>query len=209
MTEHFKDRSAGSITADEAQDWIRSLTDRRSPSTVRKNWITASKTIFGWALEQKHIPRNPFANVKITVPKKHRLRETQAFLPDEWRVILRASLAMTKLDTRDDAAKRWVPWLCAYTGARPGEITQLRASDVIERDGIHGLRITPEAGTVKNNKARVVPVHEHLIEQGFLKFVEKHGAGPLFYNVDKQESDANPLKAKKPRYAQARQRLAD
>jgi hypothetical protein len=111
MTEHFKDRSAGSVTADEAQDWIRSLPNKRSPSTVRKNWITASKTIFGWALEQKHIPRNSFVRVKITVPKKHRLRETQAFLPHEWRVILRASLAMTKLDTPDDAAKRWVPWL--------------------------------------------------------------------------------------------------
>jgi integrase len=207
MTTHFKDRSAGSITADEAQDWIRSLTDRRSPSTVRKNWITASKTIFGWALEHKRIPRNPFAHVKITVPKKHRLRETQAFLPHEWRVILRASLAITKLDTPDEAAKRWVPWLCAYTGARPGEITQLRGADVIERDGIHGLRITPDAGTVKNKKTRVVPIHEHLIEQGFLRFVEKHGAGPMFYRVTKDAGEG-VLNAKKPRYAQARQRLA-
>ena len=95
MTKHFKDRSAGSITADEAQDWISSLTGKRSASTVRKNWITASKTVFGWALEHKRISRNPFAQVKITVPKKHRLRETQAFLPDEWRIILRASLAIT------------------------------------------------------------------------------------------------------------------
>jgi hypothetical protein len=90
MMRHFKDRSAGSITPDEAQDWIRSLTGKRSPSTVRKNWITASKTIFGWALEHKRISRNPFAQVKISVRKKHRLRETQAFLPDEWRTILRA-----------------------------------------------------------------------------------------------------------------------
>ena len=95
MASHFKDRNAGSITPDEAQDWIRSLTGKRSPSTVRKNWITASKTIFGWALEHKRISRNPFADVKITVPKKHRLRETQAFLPDEWRTILRAALAIT------------------------------------------------------------------------------------------------------------------
>ena len=27
----------------------------------------------------------------------------------------------------------------------------------------------------------MVPLHEHLIAQGFLKFVAKHGAGPLFY----------------------------
>ena len=209
MVRDFKDRSAGSITPDEAQDWIRSLTGKRSPSTVRKNWITASKTIFGWALEHKRFSRNPFAQVKITVPKKHRLRETQAFLQDEWRTIFRASLAIRELDTPGIAARRWVPWLCAYSGARPGEMTQLRGGDVIERDGIHGLRITPDAGTVKNKKARVIPIHEHLIEQGFLEFVKKQGAGPMFYRVATHDGGSDPLKAKKPRYAQARQRLAD
>ena len=192
-----------------SKDWIKSLVGTRSASTVRKNWITASKTVFGWALEHKRVPRNPFAHVRITVQKKHRLRDTQAFLPDEWRIILRASLVTTKLDTPDDAAKRWVPWLCAYSGARPGEITQLRGVDVIERDGIHGLRITPDAGTVKNKKTRVVPIHDHLIEQGFLEFVKKHGAGPMFYRVAKQDGGNDLLKATKPRYAQARQRLAD
>jgi integrase len=208
MTEHFKDRSAGSITPDEAQEWIRSLIDKRSPSTVRKNWIAASKTVFGWALEHKRISRNPFADVKVTVPKKHRLRETQAFLPDEWRTILRASLAITELNTPDNAARRWVPWLCAYTGARPGEMTQLRGADVIEREGIYGIRITPEAGTVKNKQSRVVPIHEHLIEQGFLEFARKHRAGPMFYRVAKEEGVGDPLNVKKPRYTQARQRLA-
>ena len=178
MTEHFKERGASSITADEAQEWVRSLRGERSASTIRNNWIAASKTVFGWAFENRRIAHNPFVQVKITVPKKHRLRETQAFLPDEWRVILRASLALTKLDTPDDATKRWVPWLCAYTGARPGEITQLRGADVIEWDGTHGLRMTPDAGTVKTKKTRVVPLHDHLIEQGFLKFVAEHGAGP-------------------------------
>jgi integrase len=208
MAQHFKERSATSITPDEAQGWMKSLTGKRSASTVRKNWITASKTVFGWACEHKLIAHNPFAQVKITVPKKHRLRETQAFLPDEWRTILRASFATTELDSPNDAARRWVPWLCAYTGARAGEMTQLRGNDVIDRDGIPGLRITPEAGTVKNKQTRVVPIHEHLIEQGFLAFVKKHGPGPIFYRTAKQDGAADPLKAKKTRYEQARQRLA-
>ena len=103
-------------------------------------------------------------------------------------------------NTPDGAARRWAPWLCAYSGARVGEITQLRGIDVIERDGTHALRITPEAGTVKSRKPRVVPLHEHLIEQGFLEFAANHGDGPLFYT---------PRKSKKPPYAQARQRLAE
>ena len=207
IAQHFKDRSAASITPDEAQDWIRGLVGKRSASTVRKNWITASKTVFGWAVEHKRLPRNPFADVRITVPKKHTLRETKAFLPDERRTILGAALSITNTGTPDEAAKRWVPWLCAYTGARPGEITQLRGSDVIERDGIHALRITPDAGAVKGGKTRVVPLHEHLIAQGFLTFV-KQGHGPLFYRPAKQVQNSAPTQVKKSRYEQARQRLA-
>ena len=73
-------------------------------------------------------------------------------------------------------------WICAYTGARAGEITQLRGQDVIERDGIKAIKITPDAGPVKTKQARTVPLHEHLIEQGFLDYVKTKGKGPLFYN---------------------------
>ena len=44
------------------------------------------------------------------------------------------------------------------------------------------MRFTPEAGTIKTNTARTVPIHEHLIAQGFLEFVKAQGNGPLFYN---------------------------
>jgi integrase len=208
MSAHFEGRSGGSISPHEAQAWIAGLIGKeRSAATVRNNWLRASKTVFGWATEHKLIPRNPFADVKITVPKRVKLRETQAFLPDERRIILKAALEVGDTDTPDKAAKRWVPWLCAYTGARPGEITQLRGKDVIEREGIYALRLTPEAGAVKGGKVRAVPLHQHLIEQGFLKFVAQHGAGPLFYRASAQIGGDGADK-KKPRYAQARQRLA-
>lgn len=43
------------------------------------------------------------------------------------------------------AAKRWTPLLAAYTGARIGELVQLRAEDVRHEAGIDYIRITPEA----------------------------------------------------------------
>ncbi len=110
MAAHFKDRSAASITPDEAQDWIRSLIGpKRSARTVKKNWITASKTVFGWGVERRLFPRNPFATVKVTVPRSVKLRETQAFRPEERRTILKAALAISDTDTPDKAARRWVP----------------------------------------------------------------------------------------------------
>jgi integrase len=108
-----------------------------------------------------------------------------------------------------EAAKRWVPFLCAYTGARPGEIAQLRGADVATRDGVHSLRLTPEAGAVKGGRARTVPLHEHIIAQGFLDFVTQQGKGPLFYRPPKTtDGSGDPVRQKKPKYAQTRQRLA-
>jgi integrase len=63
-------------------------------------------------------------------------------------------------------AKRWVPWLCAYTGARVGEIAQLRKQDVRWVDGHYVIHITPEPGTVKTDEPRDVVLHSHLIQRG-------------------------------------------
>lgn len=209
MTKHFHERRAASITPEEAQRWITSLIGpKRTARTVDNNYLTAANTIFRWALEHRRLSRNPFENVKITVPKAIKLRE-RAFRPEEWRTILRSALAITDTDKPDNAARRWVPWLCAYTGARPGEITQLRGIDVVQQDGIWALRITPEAGAVKGREPRGVPLHGHLIEQGFLKFVGHCGPGPLFYNPHARRRDGKAADKKKPRSVQARQRLAD
>src|SRR5262249_39904560 len=70
MSEHFKDRSAASIMPEEARSWIKGLVSpERSARTVRNTWVTASRTVFGWALENKLVSCNPFDGIKVTVPK--------------------------------------------------------------------------------------------------------------------------------------------
>lgn len=210
LAKQFPERSAASLSSDEAADWINGLiSSERSARTVKKKWLNASNTIFRWAVEHKHVSHNPFANVKVTVPKQRRHRETKAFRSDEQKLILREAMDTDDNSPRaDDAAKRWIPWLCAYTGARPGEIAQLRGSDVVKQDGVHALMITPDAGTVKGGAARVVPIHQHLIAQGFLKYVARRGKGPLFYAERREPKEPQGPKRRKPPYAQTRQRLA-
>jgi hypothetical protein len=75
--------------------------------------------------------------------------------------------------------------------------------------GIDAIRITPDAGTQKVRQSRTVPLHPHLIEQGFLAFVKSSGRGPLFYNPAKGTPDKpEPSNPRKPRYVKAREHLA-
>ena len=178
--------TAATLTTEEIREWLRGLiTPERSAVTVRDVWKAAGRTVFGWAVEQHLIARNHFADVRITVPRKNIVRETKAFTAEEIETILKAASAISQPRTPGEALRRWGPWLCAYSGARSGEITQLRGIDVVTQDGIDAIRITPDAGTQKTRKPRTVPLHAHLIEQGFLTFAKSVGRGPLFYNLHK------------------------
>jgi integrase len=205
----FPNHNAASLLPEQMQLWAEGLiNDKRSPVTVRDVWVIACRTVFAWAIGKKLVTRNPFTGWRVTVPKKITTRETKAFTDDEINTVLRAALAIDPR-TKGDAAKRWCPWLAAYSGARMGELTQLRGIDIVERDGIHGMKISPDAGTTKSGRARTVPLHEHLIEQGFLAFVKANGKGPLFYNEPKQLAASNdPTNPRKPRYVKTREHVA-
>ena len=210
LATEFAPRGAGSITPDKAQEWADKLvTAERSEATVRDVWVVAARTVFAWAVKRKYTKQNPFKTVHVSVPRKKTSRPHKAFNTGEIEIILRAALTITGTDTASSMARRWVPWLCAYTGARVGEIMQLRGLDVIEQDGVQVIAITPEAGTVKNGRGRVVPLHEHLLEQGFLEFAASRRNGPLFYNQSKAEPpESAATSPRKPRSARARERLA-
>jgi integrase len=209
LERYFESKNADDISEDDAREWSQQLiTTDRGPRTVNSVWLNAAQTVFGWAQKQRLITSNPFKGLRVTEPRRVKHRETNAFMPEEWTTILKASSAVGTPKTTFQGAQRWVPWLCAYSGARPGEMTQLRGQDIERRGPIHVMKLTPEAGTIKTGKARTVPIHAHVIEQGFLEFVRSHGNGPLFYNPIEDQGSSDPLKPKRPRAVSIRNNLA-
>lgn len=173
------------ITSDDIETWMSAslASGRMTPRTFKENDLVAIKAIFNRAISDKILVRSPAADVKLRVSKRDKGRDMRGFFDDEATIILRATLASPpkRLAPHHAAARRWVPWLCAYTGARVNEITQLRACDIKHLEKHWCILITPEAGTQKTLSKRWVPLHEHLIEQGFLDFVNtKRGVTPLF-----------------------------
>lgn len=189
---------ASRLTLAELRTWRNHLRDeatfrgrRLSAKTINGSYLAAINVVLSWAADDGALPSNPARDLKpVNLPARPELR-SRVMSEGEAQIVLTAALAGKSGGGRDSMAnaRRWLPWLMCYSGARVGEVAQLRKEDVRDVGGIPAMCITPDAGTVKSRKARKVPLHPHLIEQGFLAFVAGRGEGPLFFDASKRRSD--------------------
>jgi integrase len=214
LNKHTEGRDVALVTGEDAIGWKDTLVGgEASGQTINSVWLTAAGTVFNWVKSQKKITTNPFEGVRVATSRGGNTKGE--FTEEDAEAILKATLAprSPRASPYLKAAIRWVPWLCAYTGSRPGEMTQLRKEDIEQhRDGFWMLHIRPEAGTVKGSVARTVVLHDHLVEQGFVTFVQEAKPGPIFYDPKASGSkvtDDDPLNPVRPMYVLVRQKLAD
>jgi integrase len=186
-SEFLNSPAARAVTTDDLQRYIEARLsapeEPLKPRGARDVHKAALSSVYGWAVAKRLVPRNPAKDVHVKVIKARKLRPEEAS-DDEVRSIADAALSIAP-DTPARtvaAARRWCTLLTLYNGCRIGEITQLRKEDVTQQSGARFLRITPEAGTVKDREFRLVPLHPRLIEAGFLTFVANAPDGPLFYD---------------------------
>lgn len=186
------------VTPENIADWCDHLRhDKKlSARTVGQKYLAAVKIVFGLAVEKRKLQANPAKDVKVRSAKKVKSRPA-GFTDAEAGAILAAALAdpATLGDRRTEENKRairWAPWICAFTGARITEVTQLRTEDLIDEDGVLCLRITPDAGSVKTGVYRTVPIHPQLVEMGLTEMIRSLPAGPIFYSTAFRKKASDP-----------------
>ena len=162
------------LTADDLIAWKTAMVESgRSPKTIRDGKLAPIRAILRWAVDNRRLPANPAERISIDVRQKAG-EKVRSFMDAEATFIIKAAAK------EKDSVLRWIPWLCAYSGARVSEVCQLRAEDVLQLEGIWAMKFDPEAGPLKNrNSERVVPLHPVLIDGGFLDFVSRVESGPL------------------------------
>jgi integrase len=176
---------ARKVTSENVADWCDDLRHEKGVGarTVSQKYLACVKLIFGVAVEKRKLRENPAKETKVRYPKPIKNRP-KGFTDDEANVILRAALKnpeeFGRRSVENKRAIRWVPWICAFTGARVTEISQLRKEDLVTEHGVVCLRITPEAGSVKTGKYRLAPVHPQLLEQGLVELIQGLPDGPVF-----------------------------
>ena len=177
-------RDVRALTGDDVYAWAVRRRDMEgiSPRAINKNDLVAVSSVFRWAAGRaagQLVPVNPATGISLDEPRIAPQRE-RTFRDGEIGAILSAALAVQPDPGNPTLsyAKRWCPWLAAYSGARIGELTHLERRDIRTEAGVTvmDLRVT------KTGEPRTVPIHSHLIEQGFRAFVEARGPGPLFFD---------------------------
>lgn len=187
---------ARKISKRDLLDWRDQLLKQGlSPKTIADSYLAAVRAVMKWAFENDLLPSNVAEAVRQPVPKVIRAREV-GYTEAEALAIITATTryepwqnekGFVRESPQLTAAKRWVPMLCAFTGARVTEMTQLRKEDLFRQNNMWAIRITPNAGSVKTNQYRDVPLHRQVLALGFADFVTSAKPGPLFHTGERPE----------------------
>ncbi|MEZ5735871.1 MAG: site-specific integrase [Novosphingobium sp.] len=133
----------------------------------------------------RRVSENPFAGLHKDTSKLKRANARPPFTAEQITAIIQSPLFTGFLadgkesisgEKQADDWRKWIPLICLFTGARIGEVAQLRVDDVYKDDGIWCIEFRHDERTgqkTKSDRSRFVALHAMLLDIGFLEFVER------------------------------------
>lgn len=166
------------IEQEHINDFIKHLNTQNLNSRTIKKDHSFIRALFTIAISKKMVKSNPA--IGATLPKKIKTNRppVRGYKLDELKLIFNSPVFTS--NERPTAGKGeaayWIPLLLLFTGARREEICQLTTDRVRSEDGINLIDIDAidDDGQLKTaGSVRLVPIHQGLIELGFLDYVSK------------------------------------
>lgn len=159
------------VTPEEADSWKLAMMEggKLSNNTIGQR-LQNVRTVIEWARKHSHNKLFPLGNPLVTVERPDYqtvASEARTYTMDEAKQVLAAARKETRYDLR------WLPWMCAYSGARIEEVAQLSKSNFFQVGDDWFYRLTTAGGkTFKTRSSeRRVPVHPELIKEGLIDFI--------------------------------------
>lgn len=158
---------------------------RLKPSTVRKHF-RCLKAMFTFAADDGYVDVNVAAGIRMRPPKGSYVAAKRAkrrtFSPAEMETLFEAAQSHAWAEKEENT---WFLRLMTFTGARPEELAQLSARDIVTIGGHLCLSLHDEGDNrVKNpSSVRMVPVHPELLRLGFRDFVTAAKDRPYLFST--------------------------
>lgn len=165
---------AARVTDEDVVRWKDSLVaSGLSAATVNDKHLASLRAALEYGKRNRKLPANVARGVSALVARGSKVK-AKGYTDDEARTILTAARQLT-------GWRRWLPFVCAYTGARVSEPADAAAADVkVSPEGIAYLDMTSRL--LKNDSsARAIPLHPALIAEGFLDYVKALPSGSALF----------------------------
>lgn len=182
---YLKGKAAATITKQDVRSFAEALRqgDKTanpngkplSVKSINDNYLAALSAVYKWAIERERLKLDPTKGVRLKERAREKLRII-GYKREEVATILAATRVKPegRVTPENANVRRWVPWLCAFTGARVSEILWLKRSDVDETQGIHYIDIRADTivgrGIKNASSIRSLPLHPAIIAEGFLDY---------------------------------------
>ena len=174
-------------------DW-NNLPDKTPQSLVTVNSrLVAMTSLFVWAERNDlYEGKNPFSGLmikKADTKANKRLPFSSSMLMCLFSSPLYKGCKGSSLTERFEVGtllikdhKYWIPLIGLYTGMRLNEICQLLTDDIQCIDGVWVIDIDEGEGKKLKtiSSRRRVPIHDFLIKQGLLDYIQEQGSGRVF-----------------------------
>lgn len=180
-TKRYEGLSATETAAEARAAGVKGL----APNTVNK-YLSTISPLFDWMVTEAYLDANPCDGLFYDGKKGANPRPpfsveqlNKIFSSPLFTGFLRDGREHQPGSVRAVDWRFWIPLICLFTGARIGEIAQLRVEDIKQECGIWFLHIREDEEAdqkTKSRHSRPVPVHSVLQEFGFLDFVEQEKA---------------------------------
>jgi integrase len=140
------------------------------PQTINMKWLSHISTICKWGMNNGYLDANPASGVRVDEGKGFKEPSRVPFNQDDLARIFGSDLFKTPRAAW--STKQWALLVALYTGARSSsEIARVRLADIFQEQDLDVVELTLASKNVRSK--RLVPIHQHLINLGFLDYVKR------------------------------------
>ncbi|HCM1078078.1 TPA: tyrosine-type recombinase/integrase [Vibrio parahaemolyticus] len=160
------------LSAKAANTYRDRLIEKGLSAKTVKEYIAANKQFFDYCERIELIEKNVFKAIKA--PKSRGTKASQQ--RDRWQLKDLKRLFCSSEFRKKDVQFQWTTKVQVYQGCRPSEVCQLTTNDIQVIDGVSCITISDsdtEQRLKTSNAVRTIPLHNQLIKEGFLDYVQE------------------------------------